>query len=71
MVVSICRIKYGNMSSIPVDLEKVKERLFVFADSKDLEENISLSLVVNPEIIKILLDHSASAPKHQKYQLLE
>lgn len=51
------------MTAFNVDIEKVKERLFVFADSKDQQQNMSLSLVVNPEIIKILLDQLLASTK--------
>lgn len=36
------------MTSLNIDIEKVKDRLFVFADCKDQAHNITLSLIVNP-----------------------
>ena len=51
---------YQQMNPIPEEVGKILERLFVFVDSKDMELNVSLSLVVNPEILKILFTHLAS-----------
>lgn len=38
----------------------------MFADSKDIDENLQLCLVVNPEIIKILLDQLSNSNKEKK-----
>lgn len=44
----------SDKATLPVDCAKIIERLFVFVDTKDIELNRSLNIVVNPEIIKIL-----------------
>jgi hypothetical protein len=45
---------------LPEECEKIIERLYVFVDTKDIRQNIRLNLVVNPEIIKILINQVAS-----------
>lgn len=40
---------------LPQECLKVMQRLFDFIDTKDVELNKKLNLIVNPEIIKILI----------------
>ncbi len=51
-----------NEYKLPEECEKIVERLYVFVDTKDIRQNIRLNLVVNPEIIKILINQVASEP---------
>lgn len=45
------------------------DRLFVFVDTKDIELNRSLNIVVNPEIIKILFKQVEEEPASVKVSL--
>jgi hypothetical protein len=55
-----------NEYKLPEECEKIVERLYVFVDTKDIRQNIRLNLVVNPEIIKILINQVASEPSPVK-----
>ena len=43
-------------SVLPEECLKIIERLYIFIDTKDIDQNKRLQLVVNPEIIKIIIN---------------
>ena len=43
-------------SVLPEECLKIIERLYIFIDTKDIDQNTRLQLVVNPEIIKIIIN---------------
>lgn len=44
-------------------LSKILEKLFVYAENKDININRIRGLVVNPEIMRVLIQQLANAPK--------
>jgi hypothetical protein len=49
-------------SALPEECLKIIERLYIFIDTKDIDQNKRLQLVVNPEIIKIIINQVSHEP---------
>lgn len=49
-----------------VEIDKILDKMFIYADNKDLNINRIRNLIVNPEILRVLLHQLANMNNNQK-----
>lgn len=49
-----------------INIDKILEKMFIYADNKDLNINRVRNLIVNPEILRVLIHEIEPMPTQDK-----